>query len=242
MTNDETRMTRYQALACDYDGTLARDGIVERDVAGALQRCRDSGRRLLLVTGRELQDLQAIFERLALFDYVIAENGALLYRPATGEERLLAAPPPDAFIQALRTRGVDPLALGHAIVATRSPFETVVLQTIRDLGLELQVVFNKGSVMVLPSGVNKATGLAEALRRLCIPPQNAVAVGDAENDHALLDAVGLGVAVASAVPMLLERADFVTTGGEGEGVVELIDRLLENDLAEINPRKRSAPG
>jgi len=235
-------MTHYQALACDYDGTLARDGIVDRDVAGALQRCRDSGRRLLLVTGRELRDLQAIFAHLALFDYVIAENGALLYCPATGEERLLAAPPPDAFIQALRTRGVDPLALGHAIVATRSPFETVVLQTIRDLGLELQVVFNKGSVMVLPSGVNKATGLAEALRRLRIPPQKAVAVGDAENDHALLDAVGLGVAVASAVPMLLERADFVTTGGEGEGVVELIDRLLESDLAEINPRKRSAPG
>src|SRR5262245_3196608 len=115
----------YQALACDYDGTLAHDGIVDRDVAGALDRCRDAGRRLLLVTGRELRELQAIFERLDLFDYVVAENGALLYRPATGEERLLAGAPPDAFIQALRTRGVDPLALGHAIVATRSPFETV---------------------------------------------------------------------------------------------------------------------
>jgi len=233
---------RYRALACDYDGTLAHDGRVHRNVVMALERCRASGRKLLIVTGRELGDLQAIFGRLDVFDYIIAENGGVLHCPPTGEERLLGTSPPDVFIQALRTRGVDPLAVGRVILATRSPFETVVLETIRDLGLELHVVFNKGSVMVLPSGVNKATGLAEALARLEIPPQNAVAVGDAENDHALLDAAGLGVAVASAVPMLLERADFVTRGGEGLGVIELIDRLLENDLAEINPRKRSAPG
>ena len=58
--------------------------------------------------------------------------------------------------------------------------------TIRDLGLELQVIFNKGAVMVLPSGVNKAIGLAAALRDLGLSPHNVVGVGDAENDHAFL--------------------------------------------------------
>ena len=38
----------------------------------------------------------------------------------------------------------------------------VVLATIRDLGLELHVIFNRDAVMVLPSGINKGTGLRAA--------------------------------------------------------------------------------
>lgn len=227
---------RYQALACDYDGTLAHDGFVSDEVVRALERCRASGRSLLIVTGRELHELKAIFPHLDLFRFVVAENGATLFSPAKGQEICLAASPPEAFVQALRTRGVSPLAVGRVILATWSPFETTVLETIRDLGLELQVIFNKGSVMVLPSGINKATGLAVALKELGISPRNVVAIGDAENDHALLASVGIGVAVANAVPMLLERADLVTRGDHGRGVVELIDRLLDNDLTDIVSR------
>ena len=61
-----------------------------------------------------------------------------------------------------------------------------MLEAIRDLGLELQIIFNKGAVMVLPAGVNKASGLAVALARLGLSPHNVVGVGDAENDHAFL--------------------------------------------------------
>lgn len=230
----------YTALACDFDGTLAHDGTVERPVIDALERCRASGRHILMVTGRELQELLTIFNRTDLFDYVVAENGATLYCPATRNERLLAASPPETFILALKSRGVAPLAVGRVILATWTPFETIILETIRDLGLEMQVIFNKGSVMVLPSGINKARGLTVALEALGIPAANTVAIGDAENDHALLDAAGLGVAVANAVPMLLERADLVTRGDHGAGVVELIERLLENDLAGIVRRHRGS--
>lgn len=231
---------RYRGLACDYDGTLAHNGTVGEEVVLALQRCRDSGRSLLMVTGRELRDLKASFGHLDLFHYIVAENGATLFSPTTGEEWPLAAAPPDSFAQSLRTRGVQPLAVGQVILATWSPHETIVLKTIHDLGLELQVIFNKGAVMVLPSGVNKATGLKVALDRLGLAPEEIVAIGDAENDHALLDSAGLGIAVANAVPMLLERADLVTRSDHGQGVVELIGLLLENDLAGIQRRDRLA--
>jgi hydroxymethylpyrimidine pyrophosphatase-like HAD family hydrolase len=66
-------------LATDYDGTLAHDGIVDDATAGALMAFRRSGRRLLLVTGRELPDLVRVFPRIDLFDRVVAENGALLF-------------------------------------------------------------------------------------------------------------------------------------------------------------------
>ncbi|HEY2385430.1 MAG TPA: HAD family hydrolase [Candidatus Binatia bacterium] len=231
---------RYTALACDYDGTLAWDGRVDADTLRALERLRASGRALLMVTGRELDQLGTVFDRLDLFDRVVAENGALLYHPATGAQRLLADPPPEAFVEVLRQAGVEPLSVGRVVVATVSPHETTMLEVIHELGLELQVIFNKGSVMVLPSGTNKATGLRAALDELGMTPHATVGVGDAENDHAFLAFCGCGVAVANALPMLKAAADLVTTAARGAGVVELIDRLIANDLADVVPHVRRA--
>jgi HAD superfamily hydrolase (TIGR01484 family) len=221
---------RYFALACDYDGTLAQDGQVPDDVVRSLARLRDTGRRLILVTGRELEDLCTVFPHLELFDRVVAENGGLLYCPANRTERALAEPPREDFVAALREQGVTPLSVGRAIVATWHPYETVVLETIKQFGLEHQVIFNKGAVMVLPPGVNKATGLDTALAELSLSPHNVVAVGDAENDQAFLHRCEGAVAVANALPTLKERADIVTTRDHGAGVIELIEQIIGDDL------------
>lgn len=230
---------RYFALATDYDGTLATDGEVAASTLAALARLRQSGRKLILVTGREYDDLARVCPRLDLFDRLVLENGAVTMRPDTHEQRVLAPPPPPAFTARLRAAGVTPLSVGEVVVATREPHQQAVLDTIRGLGLELQVIFNKGAVMVLPSGVNKATGLAYALADLQLSPHNVVAVGDAENDHALLSACECGVAVANALPMLQRHADWVTRGACGAGVEELIDALLADDLAQVAPTRHT---
>jgi HAD superfamily hydrolase (TIGR01484 family) len=224
---------RYRALATDYDGTLAHDGVVAPSTLAALKRVRDSGRKLILVTGRELDELLAIFPRHDRFDRVVAENGALFYRPDTGHVHLLAESPPDRFVADLQRRGVEPLSIGRTIVATVEPHHQEVLASIHALGLEWHVVFNKGSVMVLPSGVTKATGLIPALADLGIPLEQVVGVGDAENDHAFLTQCGCAVAVANALRAVKERCDLVTAGCDGAGVEELIDRLLHDDLAGL---------
>jgi hydroxymethylpyrimidine pyrophosphatase-like HAD family hydrolase len=232
---------RYFALCCDYDGTLAEHGTVSAATLDALQRVRASGRKILLVTGRLLEDLQRVCNCLDLFDRVVAENGALLYNPATREQRLLAAPPPDLFLQTLRERAVHPLSAGQVIVAAWQPHEIVVLQSIRDLGLKLQVILNKDAVMVLPVGVDKGSGLKVALQELNLSEGNIVGIGDAENDHALLATCEIGVAVANAVPLLKEAADFITDNARGAGVVELIEELLRCDMhhreAELTRRR-----
>ncbi len=216
-------------LATDYDGTLARDGEVDPPTLEALEDFKRSGRKLILVTGRELPDLKRVFSRLDLFDRIVAENGALLYGPATKKEEPLAPEPPKGFVEALKAKGVEPLSVGRSIVATWEPNETAVLEAIRDLGLELQIVFNKGAVMVLPAGVNKASGLKAALADLGLSAHNVVAVGDAENDHAFMQASGYAVAVANALPAIKDEADLVTKGARGAGVSELIGLLLERD-------------
>src|SRR5262249_3504485 len=151
----------------------------------ALEAVRRSGRRLVLVTGRVLDDLPTVFHRFDLFDRVVAENGAVLHSPATRGTPLPAPAPDQPLTPLLRPRGV-PFWPGHVIVATLAPYAEVVLDAIRATALELQVIFNKGALMVLPSGTNKATGLACALAELKLSEHNTVAVGDAENDHAFL--------------------------------------------------------
>ena len=224
----------YVALATDYDGTIAHHGEVDPPTLAALERLRGASRRLILVTGRELDDLIRCMDRLDLFDLVVAENGALLYWPATKQERTLAAPPPPEFAERLRAAGVQPLSVGRVIVASWEPNEGKVLATIRDMGLELQIIFNKGAVMVLPAGVNKESGLRAALEELEVSPRNVVAVGDAENDFAFLNLCGMPVAVANALPRLKEAAALVTQGKRGEGVAELVDRWLADDLADVD--------
>ena len=224
----------YVALATDYDGTIAHNGEVDAPTLAALERLRGASRKLILVTGRELDDLVRCMPRLDLFDLVVAENGALLHWPATKQERALAAAPPPEFAERLRDAGVSPLSVGRVIVASWEPNEGRVLATIRDLGLELQIIFNKGAVMVLPAGVNKESGLRAALQELDISPRNVVAVGDAENDFAFLDLCGMPVAVANALPRLKDAAALVTRGERGVGVAELVDLWLETDLAEVD--------
>lgn len=223
----------HHVLATDYDGTLAHHGTVDEIALDALQRLRESGRKLVLVTGRRLESLREVFPQINLFDCVVAENGALLYWPEKHEERALAPPPPPEFLEALRQRGVGPIEVGRVIVATWTPHETAVLDAIRALGLELQIIFNKGAVMVLPSGVNKAVGLAAALAQLEMSPKNTVAVGDAENDVSLLSACGVSAAVANALDTIRKTADVVLDQPHGLGVAELIDRLIQDDLCDV---------
>ncbi len=221
------------ALAVDYDGTIAQHGQVGTTTAAALARVRESGRRLLLVTGRMLPDLRNACPDLdRMFDAVVAENGGLLYLPARREVRTLGDPPEAALVEALRLRGVS-FDLGSSIVATDEPYAEAALAAIRETGVERTLVFNKGSLMLLPGGVTKGTGLLAALTTFELSPHNLCGIGDAENDHALLALCECSVAVADAVPALRERADHVTRGKGPAGVVEFIEEHVVADAAAL---------
>lgn len=242
----------YLALATDYDGTIAQKGAVDAATLAGLQRWRDAGRRLILVTGRMLDDWLHVFPQsapLELFDWVVTENGAVLYHPPSQTVKLLAAPPSDPFKQVLqqqigdgskifqaadsgefapliRSGQLDAFAAGRVILSTWHPYEAEAAHLIQAMGLDLQVILNKRAVMILPKGIDKATGLQAALRELNLTPAQTVGVGDAENDLHLLDYCGFSAAVANALPVVKAQADWVAKRERGAGVVELIDYLL----------------
>ncbi len=225
----------FHVLACDYDGTLATKGKIAPETLAALQRARESGRRILLITGRQFEDLLAVCAEIDFFDLVVAENGAVLYDPRSQLIEDLIEPPPAQLLERLRQAGV-PFSTGRIIVSSLVPHETTILAIIRELGLELQIIFNKEAVMVLPSGISKDSGLLQALRKMGISAHNAIGFGDGENDHAFLRRVGFAVAVANAVPSLAAEADLVTAQPNGTGVREVIDGPLLNDLEEHRSR------
>lgn len=226
---------RYLALAANYDQTLATAGTLSAGTENALRRLRKSGRRIVLLTGRTLDELAHVCPKLDLFDCIVVENGGVLYVPSRRQSTLLCRPTALALVPALEQRGVWPIVQGEALVATRRPHEVAVLEALRDLGLELQIVFNGQAVMALPSGVNKGSGLREALRTLGLSVHEVVGIGNEANDHSFLELCECAVAPENAIPSIKAQVDFCTVGSEGLGVVELVDELVASDLASRGP-------
>jgi len=221
-------------FACDFDGTLAEDGVVPAETWSALERAKDAGVTIILVTGRSLDDLndpQTPFSSLC--EAIVAEDGAVVYFPRRDEVVLPFGHLADRFID--RLEGI-PIVRGQAIVSTITPHDEQVLQVVREAGGGVTVEYNRHAVMVLPPGATKGTGLVYALRELGYSPRNVVACGDAENDMSLLDPVELSVAVANAVDDLKVRADIVLTEPNGEGIRGLLDCLVAGTLPERHPR------
>jgi hydroxymethylpyrimidine pyrophosphatase-like HAD family hydrolase len=233
---------RYVALAVGFDGTLARDGVCDERCIEALRALAATGRKLILVTGRELRELLEIFPEVRIFDYVVAENGAVMHRPATRESEILAQAPPEILLQELRRRHVTPLSVGSSIVRTVQANEAEVSAALRKLQLDFQLVTNPGALMMLPAGVNKASGVWAALRELGVSRHNLVAIGDGQNDLALFEFAEHAVAVQNADTLVKRVANRTTQGSYCEGFLELARDLIATDLAGAAPRHKVVIG
>ncbi len=182
---------RPRAIALDFDGTLTDGDRPSAETLAALADIRDRGIRVILVTGRILPELQATFGDVAEhFDALVMENGAVAV--IDHHVRAVALPIDGALLAKLREAGVH-ARQGTVIVATSNANEHKVLDIVGELGLECQLVRNRTELMVLPSGVNKGSGLMAVLGSLGLSAHDCIAVGDAENDHSLLAAAELGL-------------------------------------------------
>jgi hypothetical protein len=201
---------KFGVLALDYDGTIARDGILDPEVKAAIADARARGIVAILVTGRILADLKQVAGNLQFVDAIVAENGAVLAFP-NGHSWVLGHPLQPAFLEELRRRAID-FAAGQCIVETDAALASRILEVIRELELPLVLLFNRGRLMVLPQGISKATGLRAALTALRLSAHNAIGIGDAENDHDLLAACEIGVAVGWGSKVLQRNAEEVVHG------------------------------
>jgi len=230
---------RFSVLALDYDGTIAHEGGLDPEVRQAIREVRAHGMSVVLVTGRILDNLRQVMGDLRLVDAVVAENGAVITFPASGRSVVLARPASEPVLQELRRRGIETRA-GACVIETAAHAAHDVLDVVRQLELPLVLLFNRGRLMVLPQAVSKATGLREALAVLRLSTHNAIGIGDAENDHELLDVCEIGVAVAWGSAALAQRADAVIAGAGPPAVAAYIRRVARSQRlpAVRAPRQR----
>jgi len=224
------------AVAIDYDGTLTDGSRPSAALLAAVRDVRASGRKCILVTGRILAELRDVFPDVAEhFDAIVGENGAVAAGGRSGvDDRALAPPVALELEDALRVLGL-PVRRGHVLLASEAVYDPIVNQEIGRLGLECQIVRNRGELMILPAGVSKGTGLIHALDALNLSQHSTVGIGDAENDHSLLDACEIGVAVANAIEPLRARADIALDEADGAGVAAFLAGPVLEDLPGIEP-------
>ncbi len=231
----------YRLLAFDYDETLAVDGRMNLSAAAALAEAKRAGWRLVLVTGRTHGRMLEICPDLDTFDVVVPENGCVLYEPAGGIVEDLIAGPTDR-LRATLTAASIPFTPGRVVTITKRRFETEVRALIGRDCLAFDCYPNRPAVMIVPRGASKATGLAAALERLGVRPEETIAVGDDANDLALLEAVGLRVAVGNAIDAVKAAADLVLDLPNGEGVAALVrQRILASPASLPGPRALFEP-
>ncbi len=216
---------KFSVLALDYDGTIARDGVLDPDVKSAIVEARARGIVVIIVTGRILSDLKQVAGDLGFVDAVVAENGAVLAFPS----RLtwpIGHPPPQVFLDELRRRGVE-FKAGQCVVEATAASAPQILEVIRNLELPLVLLFNRSRLMVLPQAISKGTGLRVALNAFRLSVHNAIAIGDAENDHDLLSACEIAVAVSWGSAALKKEADEIINGDGPPAVAAYIKRAAQ---------------
>jgi len=216
----------YRLLAFDFDETLAMDGRMTPVAADALAEAKAAGWLLALVTGRPHDDLLDICPECGLFDLIVPENGCLLHTPADGAVEHLAEGPVDRLREGLTAAGIESFN-GRVVTIIRRHKEADVRDLLARHGLAFDCFVNRYAMMIVPVGVSKATGLAVGLKALGVALAEVIAVGDDENDLAMLAEVGLPVAVGNATEPVKAGARLVLDGPNGEGVAAFIrDRVL----------------
>lgn len=73
---------------------------------------------------------------------------------------------------------------------------------------------------------NKGVGLRKLAEILGVNPDATMAIGDTENDLAIIEAAGIGVAMGNATDAVKAKADYVTTSNTEDGVAAAIEHFI----------------
>lgn len=108
-------------------------------------------------------------------------------------------------------------------------------------GAPLELAYmDEASLELSPVGVNKGTGLLTLAALLGVPREQTIALGDSDNDLAMLREAGLGVAMGNANPNARAAASARVADNDHGGVAEAIHRFLLG--GEKNPQAADEEG
>lgn len=84
-----------------------------------------------------------------------------------------------------------------------------------------------------PQGVSKGAAIRRLMTELDLSPAECAAVGDAENDLSMLEAVGSPATVGNAIDAVKQRANYVGASCDEGGFADVVDWLVGRSQGEI---------
>jgi hydroxymethylpyrimidine pyrophosphatase-like HAD family hydrolase len=228
MTTSKSLMyatNKMQILVFDYDGTLTMDdGLIPLGTQRALRNIYEKQLALLgIVSGRDVSFLKQVNAIVGgVFSFLVAENGAVFYY--SGEDELVVKGRDWSQKARFVFSDVDfHIRFFEVIASSQRENAGKITEILKMSDLDSKLVLNKDSIMVCPPGVDKGSGVAEAIEHYAkVSETFVVCFGDGENDVALFGPADLRIAVSNAVEELKAIADVVTKKKGGAGVEEYL--------------------
>ncbi len=222
---------RIKAVAVDIDGTITDPGRrLSLDAVRALRDVEDRGIPVILASGNIAPTANALAKFIGATGPVVAENGGLLVMGNEMERLADPAPVRAAADYARRELGLTEL-LSNTCRFTEVCFqETVPVEelrrVVREGSFDVQVDNTGFALHIMPKGMDKLVGIRAAARHLGLRVEELLIIGDGRNDRRMVEAAGIGVAVANAVPEVRAVAAYVCRSAHGPGVVEALRRFV----------------
>ena len=79
---------------------------------------------------------------------------------------------------------------------------------------------------IMPQSIDKAHSLHRLLNSIGLTSNEMICCGDGYNDITMIESAGLGVAMANAQPLVLEKADYITKSNDENGVLHVINEFM----------------
>lgn len=217
---------KINAIAVDVDGTLTDDSRkVSCAAIEALRRQVDKGITVMLVTGNVLPIAYALRHYLGMNGPVVAENGGIASHDDVVKYLSSKEEPQKAFDHLSKNMKVE------RIFSDRWRETEIAIRPIYDLdvvrkyvrGFEVKVLPTGWALHIMHKDTDKATGLRFVCKNWLNIDLNCVAaIGDSDNDAKMIESAGYGITLANGSRKCKERANYVASKPDGEGIVEAL--------------------
>lgn len=227
----------FKAVASDVDGTLT-DGDRRICVSAleAIMRLEAKGVKVILVSGLPYALLRGLALYLGATGAIVAENGGVVHyedsptilgsnksvRGALGVLR-------KEFGDEVSQSWTNYFRLSDLAIQRTLPYR-VVKKALEGKQLDVEVADTGFAYHLFDPNAGRGKGLQVACRKMGIETSEVLGIGDSDADGDLIRAVGFGVAVANATPMLKSLADYVTAKPYGDGFAETASLLLKGSF------------
>ncbi|MCY9591377.1 HAD family phosphatase [Paenibacillus chitinolyticus] len=248
-------MSQYKLVALDMDGTLLNE---EKQVSPAnreaIYAALEAGVTVIFSTGRGVQSALPYAEELKLQTPIVSVNGSEVWKaPHDLLKRTLLdldlvrrmydlAIEHDTWYWAYSVEGMynrdkwaeditKPEWLKFGFYTENKESLEIIRGELARWG-ELEITNSHPDNLELnPKGISKASGIEEVCKLLGIEMSQVIAMGDSENDIAMIRAAGLGVAMGNAQDGVKRIADLVTVTNDEDGVAKIIQEYVLDPLS-----------